>query len=206
MADPDKPDKRLKRLEGGLTERQKVLARHIVAMYTADVLQEESLVDSGVNNYEDLYQLTQSDGFIRWQETMLQRDYGTDVTAAQAVLSTAIQLESADLLMQCLQGYTVYVRRQLQVALANIKHAAYRVLAAQENEVTVFANDQDGTQWQMYTTPEAPDSVKIRRALPSKLNPPKGGKKKKLTRKKRGTRKSSTSSSLPSPPPRERSE
>lgn len=217
MADRKKPitENAAERLEKKLTERQKILARHIVAMFVADILQEESLVDSGVNNYEDLYQLTQGDGFVRWQESMVQRDYGTDVTTAQAVLATAIQLESADTLLQSLYGYTNYVRKQLAVALANVKHTAYRVISSDEEAKAIVADDQEGNQWQIYLSPDAPDSVKIKRVPPSKLNPPGGnrgnvnrhkGKKKKLTKKKRGRRKTSTSSSPPSPRRRERSE
>lgn len=203
---PNDERKKIARLEGGLTERQKSLARYLITQLAADAIQEEAIVESGIYDYKDLFDLTQEDGFVAWQKKVLMN---TEITEennpAKIVLGTAIQLESADLLLQAIQGYITHVRRHVHTALENVKHAGFAVIEALEGEVTTITfDDKEGIQWQMFTTAMTPDSVMLRRA-PLSANP-KRSTKRKPKKAKRGARKRSTKSSPLSPKPRERSE
>ena len=174
-------------LEGGLTDRQKDVCRKLVAEIVAEILFSEALEDNGILTYESLYDLTQADKFVKWQENTLSRP--TDAThPGDTVAKLLVQLERTDMAVQALGGLLSTLKRQVQFAQDNVKNVMSMIIHAYEGDVgLVEVTDKDKVQWQIYTQPQTPDSVVLRRTPITKRRP--DGAPKKRTKSSKRSRK-----------------
>jgi len=168
----------LRQLEGGLTKRQKEVARALAIELTAKAIQEESVTDVGAHSYEDIFKLTQTESFVKWQEETLNTPtkHGHPVEKVAHLLVT---LNQSELVLAAVSGYIDFIRRQLDVASDNVKYVMNAVFQAYDGEITgLKIKDKEGKEWQVYTASSTPDSVVLRR---------KKGKHKRPSKKSRTT-------------------
>lgn len=152
------------RLEGGLTELQKSFARELVMEIFSRLLQDQAPEPTNIKQYSDVFDLTQTLTFAEWQERVLSAPAGV-IHPGHRVLSSMIQLEQVDLVLQAMLGFLWNSRRTISHAVDNLKGVAYMIIDSMRGEITTISGtDKEGTHWQMYTSAGTPDSVVLRRA------------------------------------------
>ena len=144
---------------------QRRLAKKKAVEIISFFLQEEATIDTKINSYSDLFDLTQEDGFLKFQQAVHERKRRSEAVSMETLVQGLIQLRGLDELLVTLCGYLWSTRTVIAHANENVKQAAHDALARYEGEITgITGMDKERVRWRIQFNPAHPESVSLKRA------------------------------------------
>ena len=150
--------------EKKVSQRRLELAKKKAVEIVSFFLQEEATIDTKINSYSDLFDLTQEEGFLKFQKAVHERKRRSEEVSMETLVQGLIQLRGLDELLVTLCGYLWSTRTVIAHANENVKQAAHDALARYEGEITgITGMDKEKVRWRMQFNPAHPESVSLKR-------------------------------------------
>lgn len=150
-----------KRLDKVLTERQNQYCREIALELVAKILQQEAPEPTRLEEYSDLFELTQVEGLVKFQEDLYAMPI-EPIHPAERVMAMLVQLQMTEAVLQGVLGYLWKLRRTVALTDEHLRGVMYQLLKSEEDTV-VEMEDPYGRVWHCYPNALTPDGVVVRR-------------------------------------------
>jgi len=151
-------------LKGKVSQRRRELAKKKAVEVVSFFLQQEATLDTKVNNYTDLFDITQEEGFLRYQKAVHERRRRDEVISMETIVQGLIQMKGLDELITTLCGYLWATRKVIAHANENMKQAGHDALSRYDGEITgITGMDKEKRRWRMQFNPAHPESVSLKR-------------------------------------------
>jgi len=151
-------------LKGKVSQRRQELAKKKAVEVVSFFLQQEATLDTKVNNYTDLFDMTQEEGFLRYQKAVHERRRSDEVISMETIVQGLIQLKGLDELLTTLCGYLWSTKKVIAHANENMKQAGHDALSRYEGEITgITGMDKEKRRWRMQFNQAHPESVSLKR-------------------------------------------
>ena len=150
--------------EGKVSNRKLQVGKKKAVEVVTFFLQEEATIDTAINNYTDLFDLTQEEGFLLYQKVAHERKKKGEPLALEMLVQGLIQLKGLDDLIVTICGYLWSTRTVIAHASENVKQAAHDALARYDGEITGLTGmDKEKCRWRIQFNPAHPESVTLKR-------------------------------------------